>query len=329
MLISQSVEMTWSNRNKTYYENLGYVWTKNKDSFYVKASDLPPQSNVLITAKCDFCGKLMSLKYYDYDRRHKKNNIHKDCCKKCSPLKHKKVMMDKYGVESPMHLENVKSNVSNSLKMDFDYIKSEFAKRGYKVISKEYIDAHSLLDVVCLKHNTLNKINWNHFQRRHGIGCIKCIKEQISKENSRLWKGGITPLHNYLRKKIEPWKTDSMKCCGFKCVVSRKNFDVIHHLYGFSEILKETMDNLNIPICEEINQYTDVELKLIEGECLKLHYKYGLGVCLTEDIHKEFHSIYGQKNFTINDFKEFIKIKTGSTLEELLNEEGFNAEKDF
>jgi hypothetical protein len=58
-------------------------------------------------------------------------------------------------------------------------------------------------------------------------------------------------------------------------------------------------------VYEQINQYTDIELKLIEDKCLELHSYYGLGVCLCGEEHKLFHSIYGYGKNTIEQYVEF------------------------
>jgi len=88
-------------------------------------------------------------------------------------------------------------------------------------------------------------------------------------------------------------------------VITNKKFDVIHHLYNFNSILKETLKILDIPIHKNIKKYTIKELTLISRTCEQIHYKYGLGVCLSKEVHKEFHSLYGTKNNTKEQFEEF------------------------
>ena len=127
-----------------------------------------------------------------------------------------------------------------------------------------------------------------------------------------MWKGGTSPIQQYFRKKIEPWKLDSMKQCNYKCVITGKSFNVIHHLYSFTSIITETLNNLNLPIYKEINKYSDDELNRIEEECLNLHYKYPLGVCLTNEIHKLFHKVYGTGNNIPSQFEDFkLRLKSG------------------
>lgn len=54
MLITKYVEMKWNSKNKTYYENLGYTYTKMKDIFLIDVNDLKNGSNVKVEVKCDY-----------------------------------------------------------------------------------------------------------------------------------------------------------------------------------------------------------------------------------------------------------------------------------
>jgi hypothetical protein len=64
------------------------------------------------------------------------------------------------------------------------------------------------------------------------------------------------------------------------------------------------MTELGFPVYQQINRYTDDELKLIESKCLEIHYRYPLGVCLNKDLHRKFHYIYGY-DFNLENFNEF------------------------
>lgn len=82
---------------------------------------------------------------------------------------------------------------NNSLKKDYNLIKLEFEKIGWKLISKEYISAREYLEVEC-NNNHRFKIVWNAFQQ--GVRCSICsnkprrsyifVKEALEKEGWEL-----------------------------------------------------------------------------------------------------------------------------------------------
>ena len=104
---------------------------------------------------------------------------------------------------------------------------------------------------------------------------------------------------------ITEWKKQSMEACGYKCVLTGKPFDDIHHKYSFNLILKETLNTIEIDDRESIDDYSDDELKYILETFRSIQNKYPLGVCLYRDVHKLFHKIYGYGNNTIEQWDEF------------------------
>jgi hypothetical protein len=107
-----------------------------------------------------------------------------------------------------------------------------------------------------------------------------------------------------------------MKANNYKCILTGKRFDIIHHLYGFDKIIQETFNIVNLPIYDEINMYSVEQLDTFSKVCNELHYKYGLGVCLTKEMHDKFHLEYGYGNNTPEQFEEF---KQRYYLEQLKN----------
>jgi len=93
--------------------------------------------------------------------------------------------------------------------------------------------------------------------------------------------------------------------CNYKCVITGKKFNAIHHLYSFNKILKETLEELVLPIHKEINDYTSKEMNLIKDIIIKKHNEYPLGVCLCKEIHNLYHKIYGKVDNTPEQFEEF------------------------
>ena len=92
-LIEDYVEVNVSKRTYKYYENLGYVIPKRKDSYgrihadlsqkiTVKVDDLPLNSRCMVKVQCDNCNKKFDVAYTDY-LRYKKDDG-KYYCHKCA-----------------------------------------------------------------------------------------------------------------------------------------------------------------------------------------------------------------------------------------------------
>lgn len=175
--------------------------------------------------------------------------------------------------------------------------------KDVEVLDDKYINNSTPLKCKCRRHNvTWHPTPANLFR---GSGCMECWREKVSKENNYRWIGGTTPLHPYLRNKIGEWKRQTMISCDYKCDITGERFDDIHHLYGFDQILEEIFENTGIELKETISEYSESNLKVLEEECIKLHEKYGLGVCLCREMHEEFHKIYGYGNNTPEQYYEF------------------------
>jgi hypothetical protein len=144
---------------------------------------------------------------------------------------------------------------------------------------------------------------------RRGAICPQCSYDKfgasISGDKNYLWKGGVTAIRNHFHKQILSWRKESMKHHNYKCVLTgSKNFE-IHHLRSFNKIIEEVFELSKLPIYQKIGDYTQDELNTLDSHLLNLHSKYGYGVCLDSDIHKEFHRIYGYGNNTPEQFEEF------------------------
>lgn len=198
---------------------------------------------------------------------------------------------------------------ANLRRTPFEQVKRDFINKSYIIICEpeEYINERQDIQYVCGKHKELGvqttsyeKVKWQN------NSCKKCIEENMFKGFSHPnWKGGISSLAENLRRIIVEWKKDSMKNSNYKCVVSGEKFDVIHHLYSFNKIVDETLTLLNLDLREEISEYSEEEIRLIQVSCIQLHSKYGLGICLSHEIHNLFHREYGRHDNTSEQFYEF------------------------
>lgn len=196
--------------------------------------------------------------------------------------------------------ENMKEKQSFSI----DFVKGEFEKKDCILIEEEYINSRTKMRFICLKHSS--EIQYTTFTdfSRHCV-CEYCEIENKSRENNCNWKGGISPINSFLRSKLTQWKKDSMKTSNYKCIISGERFDVIHHTYPFNKIVEEVFIETKIPIREKIKDYTTEELNMLSEKCVEIHFRYPLGVCLTNEIHEEFHNQYGYKDNTPQQFEEF------------------------
>jgi hypothetical protein len=120
------------------------------------------------------------------------------------------------------------------------------------------------------------------------------------------WNGGTKQLYWDLREFVDSWVRESMEFYDYKCLVTGKNFQEIHHVFPFRKMVDQTFEELGIDYRRNINDYSIDERFTIKEKLLEIHYRYSLGVCLTKKIHKEFHDKYGYKDFTPEDFNQFL-----------------------
>lgn len=66
-LISKTVMVKWNSANKKWYESKGYIFTKWKEEFEVKVEDLSNGSHALVNVKCDCCGNIKIIYWYNYN----------------------------------------------------------------------------------------------------------------------------------------------------------------------------------------------------------------------------------------------------------------------
>lgn len=140
---------------------------------------------------------------------------------------------------------------------------------------------------------------------KKGSRCYECSVEKYSGEGSANWKGGITEITEWLRDSTKQWRIDSFISNDRKCVVTGERAEVIHHIKPHHEIVKEVFETTGLPIYQTVGEYTSEQLNELKEKHLELHYKYGLGVPLTSEVHNEFHKEYGFYNTTWEQFEEF------------------------
>lgn len=115
--LGEVVEIHWNSTNKTFYENKGYVYTKNGNSVFVKVEDLQPSARVKVKAICDYCHKEFEMFMYAYTRSTKNSNT--IACGDCKTKKTRATMLEKYGVENCMQVSDIHSKMIATLEQKY------------------------------------------------------------------------------------------------------------------------------------------------------------------------------------------------------------------
>lgn len=149
-------------------------------------------------------------------------------------------------------------------------------------------------------------------------------KNPLNGELNGRWKGGILPIYLELRTQVDEWKTKSMENCNYKCVITGGEFDNVHHLYPFRDIVDEVFKNTKIEVKQLVMDYTKEEFTTIVNELNRLHFNYGLGVCLNKEIHKLFHDTYGYTKNTNKQFYDFVERLKNNEFDEYIKDIGLD-----
>lgn len=288
LLIQQTVNVKWNAKTKKHYEQLGYTFTKMGDSFIVKCSDLTDGSNVRVTIRCDYCGRLYDISWYSYKLLKKKQN-NRDCCGDscCTYAKSQESLMLKYYVNNARFIENVNDKIKETCLEKYGVenpfqaqeVKSKIAKTNLEKYGYRYP----------MQNPEIKNKTQKTCMERYGVPMYsktKLFRERFSGKNSPTWNGGLAKLRTE-RSSIEyrDWRKAvfakdfyKCQCCGAKS--SHKSHVELH--------------------AHHIKNWADNEAD---------RYSVDNGITLCDKCHYEFHSLFGKKNNDSLQLASFLQMK--------------------
>lgn len=217
MLITKNLKVRLNNKTKNHYLKLGY--SIDNGFFNIHIDDLLETSRIDVKSRCDYCSVIKDIPYFLYKKNISYNGKF-TCGVKCATLKRKEISTDKYGLESPSLLLEVKekSKKTNLEKYGSEYyfntdnfknkskltnlekygneipMKSEFIKDKLKLslLNKYGIDnTFKLIDII--KSSIEKKYGVSHYSKTDEW------KEKVKETN--LFRYGFTSY-----SKSDEWK---------------------------------------------------------------------------------------------------------------------------
>jgi hypothetical protein len=374
LIPNQLIKMNWNNKHKMHYIKKGYSFTKNGDEFLIKAEDLAIQSKTKVNVLCDNCGRIKEMSYKAYYEQWEKLGYNN--CKQhlqsyyeaCFELENYTLLSDVTNAKSDLDFicdkghDGVTSwnkfkngtrcktcgieNRARLTRFSYDFVKNEFAKRGYILLSNSYQNCESELEFICpnshkqkitfssfyyqeadcrdcrgIKTGNRDRHSYEYIQDKFrergyillsdtyinssqklvyicpeghigtvkychfngGTGCFTCgVKNRTGESNGR-WNPDKEmdervrrrKFHEYTEFRREVFKRDDYTC---QCCGNRGGDLVAHHKDGYHWCEKKRLDKNN-------------------------------GVTLCKDCHIDFHTIFGTKNNTKEQYETWIKEK--------------------
>lgn len=271
MLISKTAKVKWNGKNKQYYIDKGYTYTKCGDEFEVPIEDLSPSSKSIVEVLCDFCHETIIKKNYQtYRKQH--HEKYGDCCEKCQPLKNKLCCMDKYGVnngsKTDAAISKIKSTVvekygvDNISKLDSvkDIIREKSKENSPMVVEKMKTTMMKRYGVTNPMHvdEFVNKQKQT-FLEKYGVEHPKQNKDVVARERQHnMEKYG----YNYVQQVPEIRARTEATCLEkYGCKSSLGNAEVRE------KIVKTLKENGVVPTSSQQLQLQAM-LKDMYGECL-------------------------------------------------------------
>lgn len=156
----------------------------------------------------------------------------------------------------------------------------------------------------------IEKINTMDIHNEDGLNLNNKNEDQLIEEIINLMGtlsiNNETSLPTVIRssKCIQNWRQNVLAKYRYKCALSGVSGNLeVHHLYSFNLILKECLEELHLDN-KNLYEITIDELSSIRTLIDKRH-TIGLGIPLTKELHRLFHSIYGNRVNTEQQFLEF------------------------
>lgn len=108
MIITKTVKFIINTRDRKYYRNLGYHIPKEKSPVVeISIKDLNKKSIQIVECECDVCHKINTISFVTYNKNISSYGYY-SCGGKCSKLKTKKTLKEKYGDENYVNVDKYK-----------------------------------------------------------------------------------------------------------------------------------------------------------------------------------------------------------------------------
>ncbi len=154
---NQYVKVKWANKTKGHYISKGYNYTKNNDTFMVKAEDLMKYSKTIVDVQCDFCGDIVKKSYDNYTLQVLRNGTSNIACKKCS-------------------INNISSNAKNKQENSHIQYYNKFLngcnKHNLEPITQSFIGYNKNYEFKCNIHGIIK----SRLEYIDKSGCKECCK---------------------------------------------------------------------------------------------------------------------------------------------------------
>lgn len=233
--------------NKYSYEYVKQFFKENNCEL-LEDNYIDSRQNLIY--KCS-CGNISLIQFYRF--------LNGQRCKKCANI-----------------------TIGNKLRLSYDYIKSELIKYNYYLLSKEYINNSTKLEMICPQGHLI-KMTFSAFS--YGYRCRICSRP--NKENHYNWNPNLTDLE---REKNNS-RTQSVEYKIWKISIFSKNRVCVY------------CNGKNQKSRNDINAHHLNCWDVYPNERLNIHN----GVTLCTTCHKTFHKKYGYKNSTKEQFEEWMK----------------------
>lgn len=261
MLITKIVKMKWNGRNKKYFIEKGYTFTKINDIFECKTDDLMDGSKARIDAQCDKCDiVLKNIVWDDYKKHLHEGNTY--YCRKCATELFARAKIVKTKLDRGKSFEQwcLESNRKDLLdRWDYELNSKKPSEVTYRTTKKIYY-------FKCPRgiHQSEIKILGHVVSGDRTSECTKCNSfAQYLIDN--YGKNALFLYWDYKRNNVDPWsltyscaKKVWIKCqnkdyhesyltyCnsfvkGDRCPYCASKKGKIHHLDSLGSVLPESL----------------------------------------------------------------------------------------
>ncbi len=203
MILTEIINIKATKANRDFYLSKGYIENDDK-TFDISPYDLSESSHIHIIAKCDIpdCNNTKEISYHSYCLTMKKNGFYR--CFACGNKAKKEIFMEKYGVDNPAKLPEIKEKQRQTnlerYGVPYQFARDDFDERKKQACLERYGVEHQLQS-----QEIKDKIK-NTNMEKYGVEyCIQNedIKERIKQTNLMRYGTENALLNKEIRERIK------------------------------------------------------------------------------------------------------------------------------